>query len=74
MITIATLIQNNDPFIELDCNSPQVLKAHRSVMFACRSDAIEWLKTNKFRSTDGETMFRRDVPKTTIAIISSVDH
>lgn len=70
-MTIITLIMTDDPIIKLDCDCPHGNKVHNSLIFACRSDALEWLNANKFKSTNRETMFRRGI--FTIAIVSSVN-
>lgn len=68
--TIITLILTDEPIAELDCNGLQGQKAHGAVIFACRSDALEWLDTNKFKPTDEKAVFKRG--RFATAIISSI--
>lgn len=68
-MTIITFIMTNDPIIKLDCDCPHGNKVHSSIIFPCLHDAVEWLKANKFKPKDEETMFRQG--RFTTAIISS---
>lgn len=69
-MTIITLILTDEPIKKLDCNGSQGCKAHGAVIFASRSDALEWLDANKFKSTDENGVFRRG--RFVVAIISSI--
>lgn len=68
--TIITLTLTDEPLAELDCNGPHGQKAHGAVIFACRSDALEWLDANKFKPTDEKAVFKRG--RFATAIISSI--
>ena len=72
-MTIITLIITGEPISKLVCNGSHGHKAHDAVIFANRSDALEWLKTNKFKPANGEgdAVFRRGI--FTAAIVSTVN-
>ena len=72
-MTIVTLIITDEPISKFVCDGSHGCKAHGSVLFANRSDALEWLNTNKFKPADGEgdAVFRRG--RFATAIISTVN-
>lgn len=69
-MTIITLMLTDSPLDELDCNGPLGREPHDSLIFASRSDALEWLDANQFKPTDEKAVFRRG--RFTTAIISSI--
>ena len=70
-MTIITLIITDEPISKLVCDGSHGCKAYGSIIFASRSDALEWLDTKKFKPTDEKGVFRRG--RFATAIISSVD-